>query len=63
MIYRARVVVTMDGPPIENGAVAISENRIFDVGSFGKIKARRHSRKSESSFPKSIQARFGIGYF
>ena len=40
MIYRARVVVTMDGPPIENGAVAISENRIFDVGSFGKIKAR-----------------------
>jgi len=30
----------MDGPPIENGAVAISENRIFDVGSFGKIKAR-----------------------
>ena len=40
MIIRARVVVTMDGPPIENGAVAISENRIFDVGSFGKIKAR-----------------------
>ncbi len=40
MIYRARVVVTMDGPPIENGAVAISENRIFDVGSFGEIKAR-----------------------
>ena len=40
MIYRARVVVTMDGPPIENGAVAISENRIFDVGPFGEIKAR-----------------------
>ena len=40
MIYRARVVVTMDGSPIENGAVAISENRIFDVGSFGEIKAR-----------------------
>jgi len=39
MIYRARVVVTMDGPPIENGAVAISENRIFDVGSFSEIKA------------------------
>src|SRR6266404_5539489 len=39
MIYRARVVVTMDGPPIENGAVAISENRIDDVGSFGEIKA------------------------
>ncbi len=40
MIYRARVVVTMDGSPIENGAVAISENRIFDVGSFREIKAR-----------------------
>lgn len=40
MIYRARVVVTMDGPPIENGAVATSENRIYDVGPFGDIKAR-----------------------
>ena len=40
MIYRARVVVTMDGPPIENGAVAISKNRIYDVGPFGEIKAR-----------------------
>jgi len=40
MIYRARVVVTMDGPPIENGAVATSENRIYDVGPFGEIKAR-----------------------
>jgi cytosine/adenosine deaminase-related metal-dependent hydrolase len=40
MIVRARIVVTMDGPPIENGAVAISENRIADVGPFGEIKAR-----------------------
>src|SRR6266403_4187953 len=40
MIYRARVVVTMDGASLENGAVAISENRIDDVGSFGEIKAR-----------------------
>src|SRR6266581_2305880 len=30
MIIRARTVVTMDGPPIENGAVAISENQIDD---------------------------------
>src|SRR6266404_181638 len=44
MIYRARVVVTMDGPPIENGAVAISENRIDDVGSFGEIKARNSGK-------------------
>src|SRR6266511_172109 len=31
MIIRARIVVTMDGPPIENGAVAISENQIDDA--------------------------------
>ena len=30
MILRARAVVTMDGPPIENGAVAISGDRIDD---------------------------------
>ncbi len=30
MIVRARIVVTMDGRPIENGAVAISENQIDD---------------------------------
>ncbi len=30
MIVRARIVVTMDGPPIENGAVAISGNQIDD---------------------------------
>jgi aminodeoxyfutalosine deaminase len=40
MIVRARTVVTMDGPPIENGAVAVSGNRIVDVGSFDDIKTR-----------------------
>jgi len=30
----------MDGPPIENGAVAISGNRIIDVGSFDEVKGR-----------------------
>ena len=30
MIIRARTVVTMDGTPIDNGAVAVSENRIDD---------------------------------
>ncbi len=44
MIVRARVVVTMDGPPIENGAVVISGNRIVDVGTFPEISAR-HSRQ------------------
>jgi aminodeoxyfutalosine deaminase len=40
MILRARTVVTMDGPPIVNGAVVISENRIVDVGKFNEIKTR-----------------------
>ena len=39
MIIRARIVVTMDGPPVENGAVAISGNRVVDVGTFDEIKA------------------------
>jgi cytosine/adenosine deaminase-related metal-dependent hydrolase len=40
MIIRARIVVTMCGVPIENGAVAVSGNRIVDVGRFDDIKAR-----------------------
>src|SRR3954470_2537214 len=40
MIIRARVVVTMDGAPIENGAVAISEGKIAGVARFAEIKAQ-----------------------
>ena len=40
MIIRARIVVTMAGALIENGAVAVSGNRIVDVGRFDNIKAR-----------------------
>jgi hypothetical protein len=40
MIIRARIVVTMHGAPIENGAVAVLGNRIVDVGKFDDIKAR-----------------------
>ena len=40
MIIRARDVVTMDGAPVENGAVAISGDRIVDVGKFDQIKSR-----------------------
>ena len=40
MIIRARIVVTMCGAPIENGAVAVSGNRIVDVGRFDDVKAR-----------------------
>src|SRR6266403_3623328 len=41
MIIRAKVVVTMDGAPIENGAVAISGDRIADVGDFSEVSKRR----------------------
>ena len=37
MIYRARVIVTMDGPPIENGAVAVQDGVIRAVGSHGEV--------------------------
>ena len=40
MIIRARTVVTMEGAPIENGAVAISGKRIVDVGRFDHVKTR-----------------------
>jgi cytosine/adenosine deaminase-related metal-dependent hydrolase len=42
MIVRAKVVVTMDRPPIENGAVVVSGDRIADVGRFAEI-AKTHS--------------------
>jgi len=40
MIVRARTIVTMDGAPIKNGAVAVSGDRIVDVGKFDQIKTR-----------------------
>jgi aminodeoxyfutalosine deaminase len=40
MIIRARTVVTMHEASIENGAVAVSGNRIVDVGKFNEIKTR-----------------------
>lgn len=45
MIIRARIVVTMDGPSIENGAVAISQNQIIDVGRFPEVSARHPGKK------------------
>ena len=40
MIIRARTVVTMDGAPINDGAVAVSDDRIIDVGKFDEITSR-----------------------
>ena len=39
MIYRARMVIPMNGEPIENGAVAVRGDRIEAVGSFSEIAA------------------------
>lgn len=40
MIVRARFVVTMDGPPIEDGAVVVIDGRIVEVGRFAEVKAK-----------------------
>ena len=37
MIIRAQVVVTMDGPPIENGAVRVRGERIIEVGKISDL--------------------------
>jgi cytosine/adenosine deaminase-related metal-dependent hydrolase len=45
MIIRARAVVTMDGAPVKNGAVAVSGDRILAVGEFPDISAQYSSRE------------------
>ncbi|MGI8437179.1 MAG: amidohydrolase family protein [Chthoniobacterales bacterium] len=40
MIVRARTLVTMDGPPIPNGAVAITGDTITEVGRWPEMRAR-----------------------
>ena len=44
MIIRARAVVTMDGGAIDNGAVAVAENKIADVGAWPEVSARNSGR-------------------
>jgi cytosine/adenosine deaminase-related metal-dependent hydrolase len=39
MIIRARTVVPVEGPPIENGAVAVDGDRIAAVGRFDEIRS------------------------
>ena len=67
MIIRARVVVTMDGPPIENGAVTISGNRIEDVGTFPEISARHSGQEivdlgEQALLPGLINAHCHLDY-
>ncbi len=66
MILRASVIVTMDGLPIRNGAVAISDARISDVGTFEQIKAH-HSGEivdlgERSLLPGLINAHCHLDY-
>ena len=39
-IYRAKTVVTMDGPPIDDGAVAVEGERIAAAGRFAEVRAQ-----------------------
>src|SRR6266705_2801061 len=67
MILRARVVVTMDGAPIENGGVAISGNRIIDVGKFPEVSARHSGQEivdlgEQALLPGLINAHCHLDY-
>src|SRR5207245_6928129 len=67
MILRARVVVTMDGPPIENGAVVISGDRVLDVGKFPEVSARHSGQEivdlgEQALLPGLINAHCHLDY-
>ena len=67
MIVRTKVVVTMDGPPIENGAVAVLGDRIVDVGKFAEISARHSSEEvvdlgEQALLPGLINAHCHLDY-
>jgi imidazolonepropionase-like amidohydrolase len=66
MILRARAVVTMDGSPIDNGAVAISGDRIIDVGRFDEVKRRNSGSLidlgEQALLPGLVKNRSPIGY-
>ncbi len=40
MIFRARTIVTMDGPPIDDGAVIVTGDRIAAVGRFAELRGQ-----------------------
>jgi aminodeoxyfutalosine deaminase len=47
MICRARAVVTMDGPPIENGAVVVQGGMIRAVGSHAEVSRLFHDETTD----------------
>ena len=67
MIIRARVVVTMDGPPIENGAVVVADDRIVDVGTFSEVAKGYSGKKTldlgeQALLPGLINAHCHLDY-
>jgi cytosine/adenosine deaminase-related metal-dependent hydrolase len=42
MIVRARIVVTMNGPPIDDGAVRVMNGRIAEVGKISEVASANH---------------------
>jgi len=67
MIIRAGTVVTMDGPPIENGAVAVSGGRITNVGKLSDISATNSGEQivdlgEQALLPGPINAHCHLDY-
>lgn len=67
MIIRTRTVVTMDGAPVHNGAVAISDNQIIDVGKFPEVSARHPGKNivdlgEQAVLPGLINAHCHLDY-
>src|SRR6188472_3560267 len=67
MIVHARTVVTMDGPPIENGAVVISGDRVLDVGEFPELSGRHSGQEivdlgEQALLPGLINAHCHLDY-
>ncbi len=47
MIFRARTILPVSQPPIENGAVVISGNRIRAVGSWPDLRPHANGNISD----------------
>lgn len=45
LIYRAKTLVTMDGPPIDDGAIAVEGERIVASGRFAEVRAQGGTEK------------------
>lgn len=67
MIIRAKVVVTMAGPPIDNGAVAVLNDRIVGVGQFSEVRKDRPAEEvvdlgEQALLPGLINAHCHLDY-